>query len=139
MTTTNPVGNDFGKSTAVYGVDNSLATGVVAGAGTYASDWVDLQRFVGGVSFDAAWAGGSGTPAGTLGVEVSNADSPPALNVRCVTLPLGNTPGAITGNSGSSGVDAPLCGFRWARLVATVTAGNFTLTALAYVKRVMFG
>src|SRR5882724_11283314 len=78
--TTNSINNANGLSTAVYGVDGSLATGVVAGAATYRSDWIDLNRFVGGISLDVAWSGGSASPAGTLGIEVSNADTPPNLS-----------------------------------------------------------
>lgn len=126
----------LGQAIPVYGVVGSSATGVVAGAGTYRSDWVDLWQYVGGASFDVAWTGGSGTPAGTLTLEVSNADMPPNLSTAAVSLPLGNAPAVITGNSGSSGVDAPLTGYRWIRVAATVSAGSFTLTALAYPKRI---
>lgn len=134
--TTNAFNNPFGFSTAVFGVDGSSATGAVSGAATYRSDWLDLNQYVGGVSFDVAWSGGSGSPAGTLSLEVSNADTPPGLATAAVALPLANTPSAITGNSGTSGVDAPLTGFRWVRVVATVSAGTFTLTALGYAKRI---
>jgi len=124
----------FGRATPVYGVTGSSATGIVSGAATYRSDWMDLSELVGGISWDIAWAGGSGSPAGTLGVEVSNATTPPDLSTAAITLPLANTPTAISGNSGTSGVDAPLTGYRWARLAAVVSAGSFTLTALAYTK-----
>jgi hypothetical protein len=111
-------------------------SGTIAGPGatTVKSDWVTVSGGR-GASFDIGWSGGSNTPAGVFTVEGSNLDAPPAAAVACPLVALAATPAVLTGNSGVSSADTVQTAFRSVRLVATLTAGTITLTALAFVKR----
>ena len=118
--------------------NTAAQSGTVAGPGatTVKSDWVAVSGAK-GVAFDIAWSGGSNTPAGVFTVEGSNLDTPPGAATTCPIIPLAASAPALTGNSGVGAVETIQTSFRWARLVSTQTAGTFTLTALAFAKRLV--
>lgn len=109
-------------------------SGTISGAGTVKSDWTDCSACI-GLSYAIGWTGGSGAAA-TFGVEVENDDDTKTTAVGPITLTLTSSPSAVSGVSGTTGIDIPFTGFRRARLVVTTTAGSYTLAVLAFPKRI---